>query len=69
MAEKNVGSKIPKIIFSKLIGEIWTESTPQVIKNGLVKAGIFPFNKDVVPKEAFDPTALKRWENQHYHIW
>ncbi|KAK9692952.1 hypothetical protein QE152_g34792 [Popillia japonica] len=54
---KNVGVKIPKRIFSKLIGEIWTETKPEII-NGFVKA---PINRNVVPLELFDPTALQRW--------
>lgn len=60
---RNVGTKIPKSIFSKLIGEIWTETTPELLASGFVKAGICPFQKNVIPKDRFDPQALKRWES------
>lgn len=60
---KNVGVKIPKCIFSKLIGEIWTDTKPEIIINGFVKAGICPINRNVVPIELFDPTALQRWKS------
>lgn len=60
---KNVGVKIPKRIFSKLIGEIWTETKPEIIINGFVKAGICPINRKVVPVELFDPTAFQRWKS------
>lgn len=60
---KNVGVKIPKRMFSKLIGEIWTDTKPEIIINGFVKAGIFPTNRNVIPVELFDPTALLRWKS------
>ncbi|XP_071056436.1 jerky protein homolog-like [Onthophagus taurus] len=61
---KNVGVKIPKCIFSKLIGEIWTDTKPEIIINGFVKAGISPINRNVVPVELFDPTAIQRWKSR-----
>lgn len=59
------GQKIPKCQFSKLIGEIWTDLSPEVIRNGFQKGGIFPFNNEVISKDQYDPLAYKRWEERN----
>lgn len=58
----NEGRKIPKQKFSSLVGQIWKETDPGIISNGFRKAGIYPYNADVVPKEQYDPLSYKRWE-------
>lgn len=58
---KNFGKKVPKSVFSQ-IGEIWTDTPPEVLINGFTKAGIYPVNRSVVPRDSFDPESLNRWE-------
>ncbi|KAI4460719.1 hypothetical protein MML48_5g00012124 [Holotrichia oblita] len=60
---KKVGVKIPKSMFSKLIGELWTDTKPEIITNGFIKADICPINRNVIPVELFDPAALQRWKS------
>lgn len=55
------GQKLPKKIFSEYLCDTWKSVSPEVIKGGFRKGGIFPFNKNVIPEEAFPPEALKRW--------
>lgn len=38
---------------------------PIIILNGFKKAGILPFNDKVVPREKFEPDALKLCESQN----
>lgn len=59
---KNHGQNIPKNVFSEYILEVWTKLDRRVIENGFAKAGIYPFNRTVVPKSAYDPEAFRRWE-------
>lgn len=58
----HVGTKLPKQEFSKLVGQVWMELSPNVIKSGFRKGGIFPFNQNVIPEETYDPLALKRFK-------
>lgn len=58
----HIGQRIPKKIFSKLVGEIWQGLESDVIKSGFRKGGICPFNPKVIVKEQYDPLAYKRWE-------
>lgn len=58
----NEGRKIPKKKFSALVGQIWNEINPEIISNGFKKAGIFPYNSEVVSKEQYDPLSYKRWK-------
>ncbi|XP_063634481.1 jerky protein homolog-like [Cydia splendana] len=59
---KNTGVKLPKKIFSELVAEIWNDTEPRVIMNGFRKAGIYPFNSNVIPTDKYDPGAYKRWQ-------
>lgn len=54
--------KISKRLMTIKIGELWNSLDTDIIKSGFRKAGIFPFNKDVIPKEHFDQLTLERWE-------
>lgn len=65
---KNVGVKIPKKKFSELIGQTWRNLSPDIIKNGFRKSGIFPFNRNVIPEEKFHPDALARWKNSQAEL-
>ncbi|KAJ3619046.1 hypothetical protein MTP99_005835 [Tenebrio molitor] len=58
----NAGLKIPKKQFSELIGSTWKNIEPEVIRNGFRKAGICPFNRDVVSEDKYHPESLKRWK-------
>ncbi|KAB0790628.1 hypothetical protein PPYR_14930, partial [Photinus pyralis] len=60
---KNIGVKLPKAEFSKMIGQIWNDIPPLIITNGFRKAGIFPIDNSVIPEDMYDPEALKRWKN------
>lgn len=59
---KNIGKKLPKSVFSKIVGELWLNTSPEIIKNGFSKGGIAPFNDEVIPKEQFHPTLWKKWK-------
>lgn len=60
----NEGRKLPKKKFSSLVGQIWKETEPDIIRNGFKKGGIHPFDSNVVTKDKYDPAAYKRWEEQ-----
>lgn len=62
---KNQGVKLPKKIFSEKVRKVWNNLRPEIIQNGFKKAGIFPFNSTVIPKEKYHPEALKRWEKEN----
>jgi hypothetical protein len=57
---EHIGRKLPKSLFSKMLGETWKDISPDSIKNGFRKAGIHPFNSKIVSEEQFVPEALKR---------
>lgn len=59
----NEGRKISKKKFSSLVGK---ETKSEIIVNGFKKAGITPFDPNVVAKEQYDPLSYKRWE-KHQH--
>lgn len=61
---QHVGRKLPKKMFSQFLCETWRDISRDVIKGGFRKAGITPFNKNVIPEEVFPPEAIKRW-NDH----
>ncbi|KAJ8926270.1 hypothetical protein NQ314_021391, partial [Rhamnusium bicolor] len=56
---KNIGHKIPKKVFSELIGETWKDLDTEIIRNSFKKAGIHPFNRHVIPDDKYHPEALK----------
>ncbi|XP_047022265.1 tigger transposable element-derived protein 2-like [Helicoverpa zea] len=58
----NVGVKLPKKEFAKLIGVVWAEIDSQVLRNGFRKAGIYPFNSEEIQESLFDPLKLSRWK-------
>lgn len=55
------GQHLSKSEFANLVGKVWSDVSPQNIINGFRKTGIFPINKDVIPKETFDAQKLKLW--------
>lgn len=57
------GIKLPKKECTLLLGCTWSEVTSEIIQNGFKKAGIFPFNRSVIPEDKYDREALKRWKN------
>lgn len=58
----HIGQKLPKKEFSILISEIWTDCKEENLKSGFQKAGIFPFNRHVIPEDKFDPESLRRFK-------
>lgn len=62
---KNVGVAVTKSLFSKMIGEIWTETRPEILVSGFTKAGIVPLNRNVVQQDSFDPVVFQRWQKNH----
>lgn len=63
----HIGEKLPKKEFAVLIGEVWENLDPQIIRNGFKKGGIHPFNRDVILEGKLDLNALKRWKRQKEH--
>ncbi|KAI4468140.1 hypothetical protein MML48_2g00013261 [Holotrichia oblita] len=59
---QHVGQKLPKNVFSQFVCDTWKLISPEVISNGFRKAGIHPFNDEVIPRDSFAPAALKRFE-------
>lgn len=57
----NVGAKLPKDEFSKLLGDVWKELDPIIIRNGFKKVGVYPLNKQVIPEKEYNPDSLKRF--------
>lgn len=43
-----------------LLGETWKQLDSEVSGSGFKKGGIVPYNRNVVPKEKYDPQAWKR---------
>lgn len=64
MAKENQGIKLPKKTFSEKLRKVWNNLKPEIIQNGFKKAGIFPFNSTVIPKEKYHAEPLKRWEKE-----
>ncbi|XP_072400688.1 uncharacterized protein [Diabrotica undecimpunctata] len=59
---RNVGAAVTKSMFSKMIGEIWQETRPEILVSGFIKAGIVPLNRNIIQQDLFDPLALQRWQ-------
>lgn len=58
---KNIGVKLQKREFSETFADVWHKNKPEIIKNGFKKAGIFPYNANVIPVDKYEPAAYKRW--------
>lgn len=58
----HVGQHLPKKDFSVIVGQVWKDMDSQIIKNGFKKAGIYPFNRNCIPENGYDPDALKKWK-------
>lgn len=59
---KHIGLKVPKRDFSSLVSNVWRETTDDIIKSGFHKGGIYPFDRDVIDKNKYDPEILQRYE-------
>ncbi|KAF2887323.1 hypothetical protein ILUMI_18850 [Ignelater luminosus] len=57
LAEEN------NITILKLLKDVFRDTKPEIVASGFRKAGIHPFNSDVIPQEKYDPASLERWEN------
>ncbi|CAK1586831.1 unnamed protein product [Parnassius mnemosyne] len=58
----HIGAKLPKSEFARIITEIWDALNPVILSNGFKKTGIYPLNRQVIPKEKFDPLTWSKWE-------
>ncbi|XP_063384473.1 uncharacterized protein LOC134670603 [Cydia fagiglandana] len=58
----HVGAKLPKPEFARIITKIWNDLNPVIIQNGFRKSGIYPLNRDTIPKEKFDKLSWSKWE-------
>lgn len=58
----NVGTRLSKPEFARLIGQVWKQIDGQVLRNGFRKTGIFPFNPNEIDEKQFDVLKLKRWK-------
>ncbi|XP_039287325.1 uncharacterized protein LOC120351997 [Nilaparvata lugens] len=56
-------AKVPKKVLSRVIGEVWVETKPEIIVKGFSKAGIHPFNSKVISDDRFSKEDLERWRN------
>lgn len=59
---RNVGIKMPKKVFAQALADTWQQTNPDIIKSGFKKAGIYPFNAQVIPVDKYDPDAYKRYQ-------
>lgn len=50
-ARQTKGKKLEKKKMATVVSEIWTNMDPQIIINGFRKAGIYPINKHIFPRE------------------
>lgn len=57
-----LAKRYPKKGFSILVGKLWLDTDPKVIKAGFKKGGIVPFNRDVTPKAKYEPITLQHWQ-------
>lgn len=55
-------AKVPKIAFTMMVGKVWNELKSESITNGFKKGGIYPLDRNAVPKQKLDQEALKMWE-------
>lgn len=61
---QNYGIRLPKAMFATIISKIWSQTNSEIISKGFEKAGIYPFNNQVIAVEKFDPEAYTRWCNK-----
>ncbi|CAB3255555.1 unnamed protein product [Arctia plantaginis] len=60
----HIGAKLPKSEFARILTEIWSNLNPVILQNGFKKTGIYPFNRQAISQNIFDPLALARWEKE-----
>ncbi|CAH2102386.1 unnamed protein product [Euphydryas editha] len=61
---RNVGTKMPKKVFAQALADTWQQTSSDVIKSGFKKAGIYPFNKHVIPVHMYNPDAYRRYQKK-----
>lgn len=54
---------MPKNVFA----QTWQESSPEIIKNGFKKTGIYPFDAQVISEDKYDRDALNRYKAEQCH--
>ncbi|CAG4987311.1 unnamed protein product [Parnassius apollo] len=59
---QHIGQRLPKSLFSQYLGETWIKVSESCIANGFSKAGIYPFNPNIIPRDHFSKESLERWE-------
>lgn len=53
---------MPKNVFAQTFAQTWQESSPKIMKNGLKKTGIYPFDAQVISEDKYDRDALNRYK-------
>ena len=61
----NPDRSLTKDLFGKIFAPVWLKCmTMSNIQNGFRACGIWPFDEDAIPEEAFEPSALTQMENK-----
>lgn len=60
----NIGKPLPKKVFAKLLGQIWSTLSPAICAAGFHKAGIYPLNKNAVSELSFNQVLLQEWKEK-----
>lgn len=55
-------SKSSKKDVSILVGKLWSDTNPEILKTGLKKDGIVPYNRNVILKEEYEAMACLCWQ-------
>ncbi|KAF6215878.1 hypothetical protein GE061_000213 [Apolygus lucorum] len=60
--KRHYGQKLKKANFVSLFSKVWADLQPDCIISGFREGGIYPFNRDLIPENSYDPAALRRWK-------
>lgn len=58
----NIGLKLPKPEFARILTNIWNEINPVIIQNGFRRTGAYPVDRNAIPKQLFDSLKWEKWE-------
>lgn len=60
----HTGAKLPKSEFARLLTEIWDNLNPVILQNGFRKTGLYPVDRNAIPKDRFDIIMWSKWEKK-----
>ncbi|KAJ2937643.1 hypothetical protein O0L34_g19317 [Tuta absoluta] len=58
----NIGTKLPKPQFARILTKVWSEINPVIIQNGFRRTGAYPVDRNAIPKQLFDSLKWQKWE-------